>query len=504
MSSRDVPSHKTGENARQLKLGVRRARASDREPLLAMSEGIWGGSDYLPLVWDRWLADSEGVLLTATLDGAPVGLSKVSVLAPGEVWLEGLRLHPDLHGKGLVKQINRVSFREALKLNPRTIRYSTGAGNAASRHLGEIRGFWMVARTQWMWGTALKTGEQAGRVALESELDDVLRYVEASDCYAATGGLYAKGWKFPALDRRALRSLLRKGRVLVAGSRRALRGVAVYDIGNIDGEVCLGFLDGDDDARSELARDVLRVAGSLGQKDSSAMLPKGAIADAAAEAGYGLVIAAEAVVYELGARGLGDGDETLDSLLWRTLLSNSDDAADRLAELLTERAPLDLSRENVRDFVTRHLIPDAARETYALIENVQYRLEGWSLRGVLRGIAMHFMDRYGVAGDSVRTTKNTVSFWLGDKRLAVVRLARRSLTLSLGPGFGPIFDGKAKLDVDAVRLPESSFDEKAGRYGAITLKLSKERQVREATRAIDVMMKSALGPARRRTSRRGR
>jgi hypothetical protein len=243
---------------------------------------------------------------------------------------------------------------------------------------------------------------------------------------------------------------------------------------------------------------VLRIAGSLGQEDSSAMLPLGPIAETASRAGYGLIVAAEAVVYELGARGLDDGDESLDSLLWRTVYSNSSDAADRMADLLVERAPRDLSRENVRDFVTRHLIPDAARQTYALIENVQYEMEGWALRGVLRGITVHFMNRYGVAGHSVRTTKNSVSFWLDDKRLAVVRLSRRSLRLTLGPGFGPIFDGRTRLDVDAVALPERSFDEKAGRYGAITLKLSKEPQVREATRAIDMLMKRALGRERRK------
>ncbi len=62
------------KSAKPAKLVVRRARAEDREAILAMSRGIWGGSDYLPLVWDRWLADDKGLLLTATLDGRPVGM----------------------------------------------------------------------------------------------------------------------------------------------------------------------------------------------------------------------------------------------------------------------------------------------------------------------------------------------------------------------------------------------------------------------------------------------
>ena len=97
------------------KLAVRKARPNDRDAILAMSRGIWGGTDYLSLVWDRWLADDKGLLLTATLDGRPVGVSKITILSPGEVWLEGLRLHPDLQGRGLTRQINRVAFREVTK-----------------------------------------------------------------------------------------------------------------------------------------------------------------------------------------------------------------------------------------------------------------------------------------------------------------------------------------------------------------------------------------------------
>ena len=79
-----MPAKRPDSKPEKMKLRVRRARPSDREPLLAMSEGIWGGSDYLPLVLDAWLADTRGVLLTATLDGEPIGLSKVSLLSPGE------------------------------------------------------------------------------------------------------------------------------------------------------------------------------------------------------------------------------------------------------------------------------------------------------------------------------------------------------------------------------------------------------------------------------------
>lgn len=458
---------------------------------MAMSERIWGGTDYLPLVWDKWLADRKGVLLTATLDGVPVGVSKVSVLAPGEVWLEGLRLHPDLQGKGLVKQINKAGFREAMKLKPRSIRYSTGAGNAASRHLGELRGFWMVARANWLLGKSMSGPPGTGRQAELSEFDAVSGYVRGSRCFAASGGLCPRGWKFPALSEDRIRTLLAEGRVLVAWGRRGIEGMAIYDIGDIDGDVCLGFLDGPENVMAGLARDVLRAAGSMGHEDSSAMLPVGPIADTARGAGYDLIMPADAVVYELGARGFAGGGESFESVMWRTLRANTGEAADRLTDLLVERSPRVPDRENARDFVMRDLLPDTLRETYARLESVQYNLEGWPLRAILRSIARHFMDQYGIAGDMVRTSGRSVSFWLDGKRLAVVRLSRRSLALTLGPGFGPCFSAGSRFRVESVAFPKGALDSASGRYSAITLVLREERHASEAARAIDILMKRA-------------
>lgn len=469
---------------------------------MAMSKMIWGGSDYLPLIWDKWLADDKGVLLTATLDGLPVGVSKVSVLAPGEIWLEGLRLHPDLHGKGLVKQINRIGFREAMKLNPKSIRYSTGAGNAASRHLGELRGFWMVARANWLWGKSLPGKPRLGRPAGPSELDSVRRYVAASECFEASGGLCPRGWKFPALTDRRIRSLIRQARVLVAGGRRDIEGIAIYDIGEIDDDVCLGYLDGSDEVMAELARDVRRVARSMGHDEASAMLPAGRIADTARRAGYDLIVPADAVVYELNARGFGGDGESFESVMWRTLRANSREAADALADLLTERAPCQPQRENARDFVMRNLLPDTLRETYAAIEQVQYRLTGWPMRAMLRGIARHFMNEYGIAGEMVRTSASSVSFWFENKRIAVVRIGRKSLTLTLGPGFGPCFSAGARFGVESTSFSKNALDRTSGRYSAISLKISDERHVQGATKAIDTFMKHV--PGCRNPRRRGR
>ncbi len=475
------------------KLIIRPARLTDRDAIFAMSKEIWGGTDYLHLVWDKWFVDPNGGLLTVTLEGEPVGVSKVTLLAPGEVWLEGLRLHPRLHGHGLTKQINRYSFQVAAKHHPRSIRYSTGAGNAASRHLGESRGFWLIARARWMWGKARKRGRLNSRPAQVRELNAVFRFITDSDCCRATGGLYGQGWKFPELTRTRVRDLITKERVLIYPKLGHLTAVAIYDIGAIDGDVCLGFIDGPGSQVGTLARDVLRIAGGLGDSDASAMLPDGRQADLVFNAGFNLIEPARAVVYELGARGFSDSGESFEATMWRALYSAEESIADALTGLLVARASRELAGQNVRDFVVRHLLPGTQKEMYGKLEVLTTRLKTYELRNIARAIFEHFMTEYGMAGEFVRFGKTSVSFVYRGRKIAAMRPNSRSFDLILGPGAGPCFPREFSPSADSVRLDERHFDPDTEMYESVTLRLSKEEHGRSARAAIDTLMRRALG-----------
>lgn len=474
---------RTGSGARpsREKLVVRRARASDRDAIFELSSSIWGGNDYMPVIWERWLREKNGVLLTVTHNGRPVGVSKVSVLAPGEVWLEGLRLHPDLQGKGLAKQINRVTFREAMKLNPRSVRYSTGAGNGASRHLAEKRGFWQVAWADWMWGAARPGGDTRVRPAAEDELAEVLDYVRGSECYRETSGLYARGWRFQELNRRALRRLIRGGRLLVVRRRGRLSAVAAYDHGHIDDDICLGYADGTDDDIAALASEVLAVAHRNGLEEASAMLPSGRIARAAFRGGFNAEMPGRAVVYELGARGRRPDDEPLQDVLWRTVRARSDELIDAATDAIVAATPEPVSPKNVRDFVVRNLIPDTTRDVYAAIESWLDQLSSFELRNTLRGVVAHLIRRCGVSVDTMRVGKRSLAFYYRGTKLASIHAGRKGLRVVVSPG-RPCPALNRSFDV----LRQSPAPaEGTGRPTSVSLWLTRPDHVRGATRALD-------------------
>lgn len=473
------------------RLTIRRARPEDRDAIFEMSKSIWGGEDYLPRVWDDWVADRKGVLLTVLHRGRPIGTSKISVMAPGEVWLEGLRLHPDFQGRGLSKQIHRATFREAMKLDPKRVRYSTWIGNEASRHIAETHGFWLVGRGAWMWGKTPAGAGLRGRRATKSDLDGLMRFVRKSECYERFGGLLAAGWRFSEMTRRRVAGLVSRGSVLVYPRRGAVRAAAVLDISKMEGDLCLGYIDGSDDEIAILARDALSLAREAGLDYASAMLPVGRIADLVQASGFDAAPVFQSVVYELGARGLGDEEESFEELLGRTTRSSELAIADAIADILVERADANLSHENVRDFVLRKLIPDTTRTVTGALLKLSAGLKQDGVRRALHLTVMHFHTAHGLSGEAMTVGARTVSIKHMGRRIAHIRCSQSSLTLTLGPGFGHCFRGRMSLPADAVRLDNKWLDPKSGRYESVTIVMRDTRHTTTATKAIDTIMRSA-------------
>ncbi len=485
-----------------VKLVVRPARASDRDAVIEISKHIWGGLDYLPHAWDKWLEDPNGGLLTVLLGDEPVGVSKVTLLSPGEVWLEGLRLHPKLHGRGLTKQINRVSFREAMKHNPKSVRYATSIGNAASRHLGEIRGFWLAARTHWLWGKTIRKGNLTARIAASGELNGVLDYIKGTDCYRDTSGLLAVDWKFLELKRERVAGLIEAGRVLILPRQGKIRAAAIYEKSAIDGDLCLGFIDGSDRDIKALARDVLRIAGRGGRKEASAMLPVGRISDLVFDAGYDEIEPAKAVAYELGARGARRLGETFENTLRRTLHTHEAEAAKMLTDLLVANAPGELSRVNVQDFIYRNILPDATSDILGKLEGVTVRLKQWDLRNIARSIVDHLVEEHGMGGDFVRFGKTVVTFLYAGKPVVRLRFHKNDFDVVLGPGFGACFSRKSRFAAEQVTFDDRHRDRDTGRYESMTLRVTGHAHKNSARRAIDMMIRCARKHAEREARKR--
>lgn len=77
----------------------------DKPGVMALTHDIWDGHDYIPYVWDDWLADPRGLMVVAEYGAQLAGMGRLTSLPGNQWWLEGLRVHPELEGRGFARHI---------------------------------------------------------------------------------------------------------------------------------------------------------------------------------------------------------------------------------------------------------------------------------------------------------------------------------------------------------------------------------------------------------------
>lgn len=208
----------------------------------------------------------------ADLDGEVAGLGKLTLLSPGEVWLEGLRVDPAQRGKGVAKALARHQLGAALALKPRSIRFATAEVNVESLHIATRQGFRERARFTYVEGP-VRDQALPPRIAPVGDAALAWEFVRASPAHGAAHGLLALGWRFPELTMARCADLVAAGAVFAYGD--PMRGVLVQapDPYATDLYAAIAFLDGDGEARDALLRFAHARARATGQTTLAAMVP---------------------------------------------------------------------------------------------------------------------------------------------------------------------------------------------------------------------------------------
>lgn len=123
-----------------------RARASDRGAVFDFCARLYPGGDYVRDTWDSWMR--EGCLRAVREGDRPVGVCGVSVRG-GEAWLEGLRVDPRMHRRGVGSALMRGALDEARSRGAKTARMFAEKGNPAALRLAERCGFKRAG--VWTW-----------------------------------------------------------------------------------------------------------------------------------------------------------------------------------------------------------------------------------------------------------------------------------------------------------------------------------------------------------------
>ncbi|CAN5260616.1 hypothetical protein BH24CHL7_BH24CHL7_10680 [soil metagenome] len=134
--------------------------------MLSFATRTWDGWDYIPHAWPVWIEADDGVLLVgepadpAAVDangdgltpGRPIAVARVAITAPGEAWLEGIRVDPRVRGMNVATDLQVAELHVAAKLGANVVRYATGQHNEGSHRLGARHGFSVLASFRtWLW-----------------------------------------------------------------------------------------------------------------------------------------------------------------------------------------------------------------------------------------------------------------------------------------------------------------------------------------------------------------
>ena len=140
-------------------LTLRPARPADRDRIVEITGDVWGGRDYIPKVFDRWVSDAGAAFQAAEIEGVVVGLQRLRPYAPGLIWYEGLRVASEHRRQGVARAMLAAAIEEAREQGFREMRLATRDRPAVS--LFESAGFERLVEMKWWRGPRVEGGEPA-------------------------------------------------------------------------------------------------------------------------------------------------------------------------------------------------------------------------------------------------------------------------------------------------------------------------------------------------------
>src|SRR6516164_3569523 len=119
-----------------------------------MTKDVWEGRDYVPKVFDDWVADAGAAFEAAEAEGVVVGVQRLRPFAPGLMWYEGLRVAPEVRRQGIARRMLEAAIEESREQGFRELRLATRDEPAI--RLFESRRFQRMVEVKWWRGLRIE------------------------------------------------------------------------------------------------------------------------------------------------------------------------------------------------------------------------------------------------------------------------------------------------------------------------------------------------------------
>ncbi|MCK4717894.1 MAG: GNAT family N-acetyltransferase [Thermoplasmata archaeon] len=249
-------------------------RPSDKEEVTELCKDIWGGYDYIPEVFDRWI--EEGGFFCGRAEGRIVALSKYTRQRGNVLWLEGLRVHPEFKGRGYGKKMSKAFIRMVDAMDHSVLRFMTAYVDRESVHLGEEAGFKRKAEYHYLEaegeGLCSATGSVDG-VQMEKDVEAVERFVFSSEEYRLCSGLYLDNWTASEMDQECIRGAVETDKCFSVRNEGQIMALAFYYSFKPYNAQGVAFIAGEDEPVAALIRYGMRQCSEQGGSLFTIMAP---------------------------------------------------------------------------------------------------------------------------------------------------------------------------------------------------------------------------------------
>ncbi len=231
---------------------IRLAQASDRDAVLAFCQQTWDWGDYIDQEWDRWLNDSQGALLVALADGQPIGISHLQMLTTTEGWLEGMRVNPDFRQRGIGAALQNACLEEAIIRGATTVRLIIENTNAGSIRMTrnsrfEEVGAFSIYRAEPLENLRGFSPSDQPVLATRDDLNDIIDYLDQSNNFPLTGGLFYRGFTAYSISDTLLLQMIEANQIYLLRRWDRLDGLALTEM-RVDRQgkkqLFIGYIDG--------------------------------------------------------------------------------------------------------------------------------------------------------------------------------------------------------------------------------------------------------------------
>jgi len=216
---------------RKPRIYVRKAYASDKEAVFNFCKKTWSWGDYIQEVWDKWITQEHGKLFVATINRRPVGISHLSIDKSKEVWLSGARTDPNYRRFGVATAITRKCLKYAKRQGASIARLVTDSDNTAAKSLLKKLGFKPVAEFVKMeTEQIIDEKSENSKWANTSDLEALWQYLQASEVYRKSAGLYTVLFHWFSLEKSDLKRFVHEQKAIThKDTKNSIDGLMLID-----------------------------------------------------------------------------------------------------------------------------------------------------------------------------------------------------------------------------------------------------------------------------------